>query len=140
MAGGVGRFRVQDYFIRFLFIYALIVATYNPTGYSYVHWLVDAESGYFAVKFVVGLSLLLAHRYIASIAWRAMLRRGVGLTFLFFATAMWALDSQGLLPVDETALILLVEAFVAAGLAMGMSLVLLWQHVSGQVTATIEVH
>lgn len=140
MAGGRARFRPSDYVIRFLFVYALIVATWNPTGYSYIDWALASDGAYIAVKVFVGLSLFLIYGFLADMARRALLRRGMLLAVLFFASAGWALWSQGLLPDRASPLALLVEAAVAATLAAGLSLVPLWQQASGQVTAVPDVH
>lgn len=140
MAGGGGRFRPSDYLIRFVCIYALLLATYNPTGYSYADWLVESDFRYFPVKLLVGFALFLVYRYIYAMAYRALLTGGFRLAYLFFASGAVALYSQGLMPENLNIIIVLVEASIAAVLAAGLSLVPLWQHISGQVTATPEVH
>lgn len=140
MAGAAKRFRVQDFVIRFLAIYTLVLGTYNPYGYSYVHWLIDFDAPYFPVKLFVGVSLFLVYRYIYSMTHRALLRGGSLLALLFFVSLGAALYSKDLLPAALSVLVVMIEAAIALWLAAGVSLVLLWQHVSGQVTATPEVH
>ena len=140
MAGAAPRFRPSDLFIRFFFLYALTLASYNPTGYSFVHWAFDPSLEYVAVKLVIGMALFLAHGYFIRITHRALQSRGERLAVLFFVSAAWALWSLDLFPSTWTWLVLAVEAAYALYLAFGMSLVLLWQQFSGQVTATVEVH
>ena len=139
MAGAAQRFKFADFFIRWLFLYALITATYNPTGYCYVDWLLDADTTYLPVKIFLGISLLILYGFIFAMVGRAMKGMGFLLSILFFSTLTWALESQDLLPRTRLGLMLLVEAFVAATLAAGLSLVILRQQVSGHVTATDEV-
>lgn len=140
MAGAAPRFRPSDLFIRFFFMFALTLATYNPTGYSFVHWAFDPAFDHVPVKLVIGMALFLAHGYFIRITHRALQYRGERLAVLFFASAGWALWSLDLFPSTWTWLVLAMEAAYALYLAAGLSFVLLWQHVSGQVTATVEVH
>ncbi|NYZ12107.1 hypothetical protein HL658_06060 [Azospirillum sp. RWY-5-1] len=140
MAGAAPRFRPSDLFIRFFFLFTLTLASYNPTGYSYVHWALDPSFEYVSVKLVIGMALFLAHAYFIRITHRALQYRGERLAVLFFVSAAWALWSQDLFPSTWSWLVLAVEAAYALYLAAGMSFVLLWQHVSGQVTAIPEVH
>lgn len=140
MAGAAPRFRFIDFTVRWLFTFALMTAIYNPTGYSYVDWLLVPGSEYVPVKIFIGLSLLLLLWFIFAMAMRAMKSWGVFLGWLFFGSAAWAMDNQGLLPRSLPFLFVLGQAGLAAWLAAGMSLVLLRQHVSGHVTAVDEVH
>lgn len=134
------RFRFIDFAVRWSFTFALLVAIYNPTGYSYVDWLMVEESEYVAVKAFIGLSLILALWFVFAMALRSMKSRGMLLGALFFGSAAWALDSQGLLPRSLSFLFVLGQAGLAAWLAAGMSVVLLRQQVSGHVTAVDEVN
>lgn len=140
MAGAARGFGVADFFIRFLGIFALIIATYNPTGYSFFHWAIEEGYAYIEVKIFIGLTLFLLHTYIAGIVRRAFGTVGILLAILFFVSLLWALDSQQLLPESWTSLAMLVEVIVSAIAAAGLSFVILWTQVSGQVTATVEVH
>lgn len=133
------RFRFIDFAVRWLFTFALLVAIYNPTGYSYVDWLLAPDSEYVPVKAFIGLSLALLVWFILAMALRTMKGRGLLLGALFFGSAAWALDSQGLLPRSLSFLFVFGQAGVAAWLAAGMSIVLLRQQVSGHVTAVDEV-
>ena len=42
MAAG-GRFSISDVALRFVAAFALVVATWNPTGMSFGHWLIAME-------------------------------------------------------------------------------------------------
>lgn len=134
------RFRFIDFTVRWLFTFALLLAIYNPTGYSYVDWLLVPDSEYVPVKAFIGLSMALALWFIFAMALRTMKIRGMLLGALFFGSAAWALDSQGLLPRSLAFLFVLGQSGLAAWLAAGMSIVPLRQQVSGHVTAVDEVN
>lgn len=139
MAGKAGGFGFSDFLIRFLFIFTLIAATYNPTGYSFLDWAFNGDTTYLAVKVFIGLSLFLLHSYVLGIARRGLGRGGIGLAVIFFVTLIWALHSQQWLPESYSLFAMLVEAILSIVMAAGLSIVILWTKASGQVTATVEV-
>jgi Family of unknown function (DUF6524) len=47
--------------VRLLFSLALVFVTYNPTGYSFYHWLSDAGSGPLSLKLLTALSLAMVY-------------------------------------------------------------------------------
>ncbi|WP_029007087.1 DUF6524 family protein [Azospirillum halopraeferens] len=134
MAAAAGRFKLSDFIIRWLFLFAMITATYNPTGYSYVDWLFAADTTYLAVKLFIGMTLIILYGFILGMAGRALKGMGVFLAILFFASLTWALESQDLLPGTRLGLMLLIQAFLAATLAAGLSLAILRQNVAGHTT------
>ncbi|MBV5335638.1 hypothetical protein JZU48_01055, partial [bacterium] len=138
MSGAASRFRFVDFFVRWLFTFVVIAAFYNPTGYSYVDWLLVADSEYAPVKMFIGLTLLLLLWFIYRMTMRAMKSLGVLLGWLVFGVSVWALDNLGVRPRTLSFFFVLCEACLAAWLAFGMSLVLLRQHVSGIVTSNDE--
>lgn len=140
MAGAAARFRLVDFTVRWLFIFALLTGIYNPTGYSYVAWLFVPDSEYVPVKIFIGLTLALLVWFIYSMAMRSMKFWGAALGVAFFTSAAWALDNQGLLPRSLPFLIVLGQAGIAAWLAAGLAVTPLRQYVSGHVTAVDEVH
>lgn len=140
MAGAAARFRFVDFLIRWLFIFGLLVATYNPTGYSYVHWLLVADSEYIPVKIFVGLILALLLWFIWRMVMRTMRGLGAMLGVLFFSSLTWMLESQGLFPRSLPVIFVLLQAWVSAWFAVGLSIVLFRQHIAGHVTAVDEVH
>lgn len=140
MAGAAARFRIVDFVVRWLFSFSLIVAIYNPTGYSYVGWLLVEDSHYVPVKIFVGLTLGLLVWFLYAMAIRSMKRWGVWLGFLFFTSLTWALENRGWLPHNTDFLFVLVESAAAAWLAAGLSVTPLRQHISGHVHAVDEAH
>jgi hypothetical protein len=44
--------------IRWLWCALLIFATFNPTGYSYFHWVMGASEGQVSLKVLAGIALL----------------------------------------------------------------------------------
>lgn len=138
MAGGGGRFRWKDFAIRWLFSFSLLTATYNPTGYSYIGWLLQPDPIDLAVKIFVGVCLLILHLFILSMALRTLSLQGVAASIVFFSALSWAGYSLGVRLPTVSLLVLWVQAAIATTLAGGMSLALLRLHLSGQVTPSEE--
>lgn len=140
MAGAAAPYRWVDFITRWLFVFALLLGVYNPTGYCYVAWLLVPDSEFVPVKIFIGLTVALLLWFIYGMAMRSMKRWGVILGVAFFASAAWALENQGLLPRSLPVWIVLIQAGVAAWLAAGLAVTPLRQYVSGHVTAVDEVH
>lgn len=126
-------FRLGDFIVRWLFALALVSGTYNPTGYCYVAWLFDQQTGLFAVKLFIGICLLITYLFAFSLSFRALGWSGFALTVIFFVTLIWALTALGIL-IPALALIIALEVILATILAIGISYAIFRQQVSGQAT------
>ncbi len=124
--------------MRWLFAFGLLTATYNPTGYSYVDWLLQPDPEILPVKVFVGVCLLIVHLFVLSMALRTLSLSGVLASIAFFSALTWAGYSLGVRLPTFGLTVLWVQFAVATTLTGGMSLALLRQHVSGQVTPSEE--
>jgi hypothetical protein len=113
----------------------LVLATYNPSGYSLYHWL--------AVEpFAVGPGQVLAF-VVLLIGWVACLRTalvslgwlGMGLGVAVFGAVVWLLIEYGMLSLDGTGVVWL--SLVIVGILLGVGLI--WSLVRARVTGHIEV-
>ncbi len=78
-------------FARFLFSLALVLATYNPTGYSFYHWITDLTAGPLSVKVFVALMLGMIYYAILRVVIAAFRRSGLivgGLAGVLFAVEL----------------------------------------------------
>lgn len=127
--------------LRVLGAILLVYATFNPTGHSFYHWalaplvgLGSASGGSAALKFLVGILLL--------IGWVVVLqatRRSIGLTGAVLALALcggliWLLVEQHVVsPTGSAAIAHIVLVAVGLVLGVGMSWSLLSRRLTGQV-------
>ncbi len=65
------------FFARFLFSLALVLATYNPSGYSVYHWMVDFGAGLPSLKVIVALMLVMIYYVIFRVVFAAFRRSGL---------------------------------------------------------------
>ncbi|MGQ9368845.1 DUF6524 family protein [Azospirillum sp. A39] len=138
MAGAVPRFKWSDFAVRWLFVFALEEATYNPTGYHYVAWLMQPDSDHVPVKVFVGVGLLILHVFVVGIALRTLTPIGVLSAIAFFSGLSWAGYSLGVRLPTYDLTVMWVQAAIATALTGGMSLALFRQHISGLITPAEE--
>jgi hypothetical protein len=107
--------------MRFALALALVVATYNPSGLSFTHWVLDHDWEITPAKAFLGVVLTIGWVFVFTSAWRSLGVIGTGLLGALVGTGLWwALSSLGS-PLGERALTFLVLVAVAAVLALAMS-------------------
>jgi len=128
-------FGFMDFVWRLLASTVLVIATYNPSGASYVHWVASAFSsqGLGAVHVFFGV-LLLTGWTIFGVATRNSLGTlGTILGAALIGTAVWLLSRLGLVHADSmSAMTWLALISLAMLLAVGLSWSHIWRRLSGQ--------
>lgn len=119
--------------IRFLAALVLVFATWNPSGWSFVHWLlsslpnVSAGLVFAGVVLVIGWFLFL-HATVESLG-----LFGIILALAFFGTLTWLVFDLGWLSAGQEVLNYVVLVVAAAILAVGMAWSHIWRRLSGRV-------
>lgn len=118
---------------RFLSSLALVLATYNPTGYSFIGWVSAGFPHIQPAQAVVGLALLAVWLFFAHATWRSLGTLGIALGLAFFAAVIWLASSLGWLSVSNHGALAWVILFVVACmLTLGLCWALIQARVSGQ--------
>jgi hypothetical protein len=118
---------------RFLASLVLVLATYNPTGLSFVSWIAGSLPHIQPMQAVVGVALLAVWIFFAHATWRSLGTLGVALGLAFFAAVIWLISSWGWLnSPSHAALTWMVLIFIACILTLGLSWALIRVRVSGQ--------
>ncbi|MGQ9368847.1 DUF6524 family protein [Azospirillum sp. A39] len=128
------RFKWSSFAGRWLFVFALQEAVYNPTGYHYFSWLMQPESDYVPVKVFVGVALLIVCVFVLGLALRTLTPIGVFSAVVFFSGLSWAGYSVGVRLPTTALTVMWVQAAIATALAGGISLGLFRQWISGLIT------
>jgi hypothetical protein len=89
----VNRLSVGGLVGRFLASLVLVLATYNPTGFSFVSWLAGNLPHVQPIQAVVGLALLALWIFFVHATWRSLGTLGVSLGLAFFAAVVWLISS-----------------------------------------------
>lgn len=117
-------FTFASFLLRLLFASALVFLTYNPSGYSWVGWLLSDEP--LVYKAAGGIVLLIGWVIFLRATWNSLGAMGTILAVAFFAVIVWLLIYWGFFALDDTTAIEWVVLSVLTGvLAVGMS----WSHV-----------
>lgn len=127
---------MQGFLLRFLFALLLVLLTYNPSGYSYSHWLQNNFSHFGPLLAIAGISLIIGWVVYLRATLRALGLVGLILALLFFSTILWLFIDWGWLGFNNvTAMSWVILILISAILAVGIS----WSHIrrkwSGQIDA-----
>lgn len=126
-AGGFG--------LRVVFSLALVLLTFNPSGYSFVHMVGHQFPHVTPIEAVCGVLLLIGWFVFLSATLRAIGVLGVVLALALFAALIWLVTSWGWISLQNTNAIAWIALIVLSLiLAVGMSWASLYQRWSGQAT------
>lgn len=122
----VGRFATRWGFSAFL-----LFSTYNPSGHSYYHWVVQGDGGDVPLKLTAGLFLLWTYASVFPIVWTSMGPIGLGMSAALMSAFSLVAWDYGLL--DQVspsffpyALIGSFATIIAVGLTWGHLNLQLW--------------
>jgi hypothetical protein len=120
---------------RVAFALGLVLATFNPAGFSYFHWLRDGQPGITPAQAVVGIALLVLWIFL----WRSMLQAvgalGLLLMAAFTGALVWLFASWGWLDVrSATTMTWVVLVALGLILGVGMSFAIVRRNLTGQAT------
>lgn len=114
----------------------LVFLTYNPSGYSWYHWLAGAENKVEPLIALAGLLLLIGWVIYLRATARSLDVIGTTLTVALFGTLTWALIHYQIISLGNTTLLAyLLLAILSTVMATGLS----WSHVRRRLTGQIDV-
>lgn len=115
---------------------ALVLLTFNPTGYSFFHWIAAPPPGLTAVKALAGVALLIGWVLCVRSAFVALGWLGVGLGAALLGTLVWLLiDFKIIDATGGSALTWIALAVVGTLLGIGLS----WSLIRARMTGQVEV-
>jgi len=127
---------ISGFAIRWLWCALLVFATFNPTGYSYYHWVTEPNTGAVSLKVLVGIVLLTG-----DIALLRMMMVSVGYqgTAAIFSVIAVVLFSGVELGIIERTGVLLSAYWLLFILVTVLAIGLTWSHVQLRVTGERDV-
>ncbi|MGZ8216671.1 DUF6524 family protein [Methylomagnum sp.] len=126
------------FLLRFLMSLILVFATWNPSGWSYVHWLLNMLPNVTAGLAFAGVVLLIGWILFLHATLDSLGVLGILLAGAFFGTLTWLLFDLGWLSAESGVLSYVALVLIAAVLALGMSWAHVWRRLSGQVEVDDE--
>ena len=123
-------------FVRVVVAVTLVLVTYNPTGYSFYHWL-SAPPGHFTpVKALLGVLLLIGWVVCLRTVYVALGWLGVILGMALLAALAWVfIDNKWIDVAAPTSVAWMALLILGAILGVGLS----WSLVRARLTGQIEV-
>jgi hypothetical protein len=132
--------------LRFVFALVLVYGTFNPSGYSYYHWvfrpLFSTPTGFLStlspLKALVGVILLIGWVVYAQATRRSIGVTGGLLVLALSAIVMWFLIDWHVVSTRNTGVIVHFSLLVVSALlAVGMSWSIIRRRMSGQVDTDV---
>ncbi len=109
-----------------------VFATYNPSGYSYYHWI-QQPSGEVSLRVLAGVALVIFYVVYLRATLRSLGTIGISLTSALFGAIAWLLAEWRLVNLDIEAQRWVVSLAISASvLAVGMSWSGIRFRISGQ--------
>jgi len=122
--------------LRVLAALALVLLTYNPTGYSYYHWALTDPAGFSAIKGLAGALLLAGWVFYLRASLSSLGWLGVVLLLLILGAVVWLLIDQKILDPSRPG----VASWIAlVGLALVLGVGMSWSLVRRRLTGQVDV-
>ena len=119
--------------LRILFATLLVMATYNPTPWSYYDWVVYSFEKFDALVILAGVVLRIGWTIYIRATLRSLGIIGLFLAFAFFGSILWVIIDWGLVAVENvTAVTWILLVIMSLVLGIGMSWSFIRRSMSGQ--------
>ncbi len=128
-------FTALSFLWRLIAALMLVLATYNPSGYSLFHWIAHAES-LGPEHFVAGVIVIIGWVILIAATKRSLNTLGMVLGVVLLAGLVWLLIDFGILSLESASGVTWVVLIcIAALLAVGLC----WSHIWRRLTGQFEV-
>jgi len=112
----------------------VVIATYNPTGSSILHWVTQNENPTDAWVILGAIVAILANVALLIAAWKALGKIGTLIVVIFFAALVYLSLQEGWVSSGNQASIeWLALILYSAFLGIGLSGAIIWRRATGQV-------
>lgn len=122
--------------LRFLFALLLVLLSYNPSGYSYFHWVYNSLSNITPYVVIAGIILLIGWGIYIKATLNSLGIIGIITLSALFGCLVWLFIYWGFLSVtDISAMAWVIEVLLSAILAVGMC----WSHLTRRMSGQVDV-
>ena len=112
---------MMGFLLRWLFAFALVAITYNPTDYNFVRWAATDGQNQLSVTVLAGLVLLVGYIVYLRATLRSIGAFGMLLILALVGALLWVAYDFGLLDLQNRALTMWI-GIVALSLVLGIGL------------------
>lgn len=133
MSNGFG---FSNIIVRFFSAFVLVFASFNPSGYSYYHWVQETLPAIKPLPVLAGLVLLIGWVIFMRATLRSLGVIGIVLAAAFFGCLLWMVIDYGIVATDNVnAVLYIILTLLSAILAIGMS----WSHLRRRMSGQTDV-
>lgn len=127
---------LTGFLLRWVLALVLVFATFNPTGYSYFHWVQSGFADQQALKVLTGLMMVALY----AIAVRATLRSigvaGAALVLAIMGSIVWLMSDLGVLSFEDPGVF---QWLVLIGISLVLGVGLSWSLIRRAITGQLDV-
>lgn len=124
----------SGFFLRLFFALVLVFLTYNPSSYSYYHWVIQSFEVFNVIVVPAGIILLIGWSIYIRATLRSLGTWGLLLSAALFGSLVWVIIDWGVIDINNvSALSWIIEVIVSLILGVGMSWSYIRRKMSGQV-------
>ncbi|MDY6944456.1 MAG: DUF6524 family protein [Pseudomonadota bacterium] len=125
----------SGFLVRAVLSLVLVLLTFNPSGYSYVHMVADGFPRVSPAEAVLGILLLIGWIVFLGATLKSIGLVGMVLAFALCAALIWMIVSWGWVSLDDTGALTWIGLVVLALImAIGMAWAHLYRRWTGQTT------
>ncbi len=128
-------FKLSGVLIRFIVSTFLVFATFNPSGYSYYHWVINRGDSSLPLLLIAGIGLTIGWLIFLRATMRSLGIIGVSLVTLLLACFVWLAIDFNLVSLGSQVFVYIVLVICAFVLAIGMS----WSHIRRRISGQADV-
>ena len=130
------QFTPASFFVRLVLAIVLVFSTYNPSGYSWMHWFMNAVSKTDPFLILAGIALLIGWTIFLNATLKSLDALGVILGAAFLGAILWVFIYYDILSLDNPSAVgWAVLTMIAILLAIGIS----WSHIRRRLTGQLDV-
>lgn len=123
----------MGFLLRWLFAFALVAATYNPTSYNFTRWATANGQEQLSITVLAGLVLLVGYIIYLRATLRSIGAFGMILILALVGALLWVAFDFGLLDLQNRALTVWIGIFaLSLVLGIGLSWSIVRRKLSGQ--------
>ncbi|MGH1485755.1 MAG: DUF6524 family protein [Cellvibrionaceae bacterium] len=128
-------FSLSGLLVRFIVAVTLVFATFNPSGYSYYHWMINRGDTSLPLLVLAGVALLIGWVIFLRATLRSLGPIGIVLAIALFGCFVWLAVDFNVLSVSSQPFIYVVLVVFAAVLGIGMS----WSHIRRRLSGQADM-
>jgi hypothetical protein len=128
-------FKLFGVFVRFVVALFLVFASYNPSSYSYYHWVVNRGDSSLPLLLIAGIALLIGWMIFLRATMRSLGLLGIILVLALLTCFVWLAIDFNVVSLGSRVFVNLVLVICASVLAIGMS----WSHIRRRMSGQADV-